>query len=126
MSSHVGQWNAAGINPSYFGGGEGNAVVVLMNSSLATVVLSGLTDQLVAYPALANAVGGSLAFGFNGRIAAVPPGHVLRSILVAGQGVNDTMHGWGNVLLQVGETKRLACITIMCGPRRWETRRAPA
>ena len=108
LSSHVGQWTTAGVNSAYLGGSNGAAVVALMNASLATVVFSALTDHLTAYPSLAASAGGALTIGFNGDMAAVPAGYVFRSLLVAGQGVNDTMHAWGDLLLRAGGKPRTA------------------
>lgn len=79
-----------------------------MSVSLASVVFSALTDHLTAYPTV-TAVGAgmdALTIGFNGQMEAVPPGYTFRSILVSGQGMNDTMHAWGDALLLTGGKRR--------------------
>ena len=83
-------------------------MVTLFNASGFAATLSPLTDHLTAQPAFAGSLNNVLAFGFNGKMASVPAGYTLQSVLVAGQGVTDTMHAWGDLLLQTGGKQRTA------------------
>jgi hypothetical protein len=103
---HVAPYNAEGFNPGYFGAGWANELIVLFNSSLAAVALSPLGDWHTAYVSAPGATQQALTVGFNGELASLPPGYRQRSLLVAGAGVNDTVHAWGEALLLAGGKKR--------------------
>jgi hypothetical protein len=45
--------------------------------------------------------------GLSARVATIPPGFSTRSILIAGQGLNDTLTALGNVLLAVAAKPRV-------------------
>lgn len=103
---YTGRWAAGGLPGQAFGAGWANGMLALMNASLATVVVGPLGDFFTAYLTQPGSTGGALAFGFNGEMGGVPPGYVLRSIAVGGQGVADTVHAWGDALLAVGGKPR--------------------
>lgn len=103
---HVAPYTTEGFNPGYFGAGWANELIVLFNASRAAVALSPLSDWHTAYVSAPGATQQALTVGFNGELASLPPGYRLRSLLVAGAGVNDTVHAWGEALLLAGGKKR--------------------
>ena len=63
---------------------------------------------MVTHSAVGASLGGSaLAMGLSARVASVPAGWSSRSLLVGGQGLNDTMFCLGSALLAVGGKARL-------------------
>ena len=104
VGAHAGQWTTAGVNTGDFGTNGG--VVTLFNSSGYAATFSPLTDHLTAQPSFPGSLGEVFAIGFNGKLAAIPVGYRFSSVLVAGQGITDTMHAWGDMLLTVGNKPR--------------------
>ena len=106
VSYHVGQWTTQGVSTGNFGTNGG--VITLFNSSAYAVTLSPLTDHLTAQPNFAGSLGDVFAIGFNGKLDGIPAGYKMQSVLVAGQGISDTMHSWGDMLLLAGNKRRTA------------------
>ena len=102
--SHAGQWTAQGINTGAFGTNGGP--IALFNSSGYTFVLSALTDFTTAAPTWSGELNNVLGVGFNSALDGIPAGYSFKSVLVAGQGITDTMHAWGDVLLAQGNKTR--------------------
>ena len=104
VSYHVGQWTTQGVSNNNFGTNGG--VISLFNASSYTVTISPLTDHLTAQPTFAGSLGDVFGVGFNGKLDGIPVGYKMQSVLVAGQGITDTMHAWGDMLLLAGNKSR--------------------
>ncbi|MBV9850127.1 MAG: hypothetical protein JO250_10680 [Armatimonadetes bacterium] len=83
----------------FAGGTDGGVPLVLLDPALHTVVLSPLNRFKAGAQARVWDLGGVLACGVQGQIERVPAGFTLETIFTAGQGVTDTLHGWGSDLL---------------------------
>lgn len=103
---HVGSFTSTGVETGHFGANGG--VMGLFNQSLTTLVASSLSDYMVSGPAFANSLNQVLGFGFLGLVAEIPAGWKHQTVMVAGQGINNTMYAWGNLLLQIGNKQRTA------------------
>jgi hypothetical protein len=101
---HVAQWTSKGVDTGLFGANGG--VVALYNQTLATVVMSSLTDYMVSGPTWSSSLGNIFGLGFFGRVEGIPAGWSHQSIFVSGSGLNDTMVAWGDLLLQAGGKSR--------------------
>lgn len=101
-----GAWNKEGVNHVSGSLQDEGGVISFFNSSFATIVMSAANDFLTAEMQFANATGGTWAAGFNGLISAIPRGTTHRTIMVGGQGVNETWYAWGQALLDLGGKAR--------------------
>lgn len=94
----TGLWTQASVKSSGLSS-DGGTPLVLFNQSAATVVLSTLRGFMTGNVGLYPAVKGALGSGFNGMLQEVPAGWSHATILVAGQGINNTVMSWGDLLL---------------------------
>ena len=94
----TGIWTAASLKSSGLSD-DGGSPLVLYNKTAATVVLSTLRGYMTGNVGLYPSVGGNLGSGFNGMIQEVPAGWGHETVLIAGQGINDTVMAWGDLLL---------------------------
>lgn len=121
---HTGQWS----QQSSFAFGREAGVLAIFNASASTVVISAANNFMVAALAWPSGVGNKV-FGAGlmvscgslqiecaqpwltyhpaqGTVDPIPAGFSHRTLLVAGQGVNSTMHAWGDALLALGNKTR--------------------
>ena len=122
-AAHVERWS----QQTDFRFGHNAGVIALFNASATAVVMSAADAFMVS--ALAWPSGfGSKVFGAGlmvsalmggrsrlssmdhlppqGTVNPIPAGFSHRTLLVAGQGVNETMHAWGEALLRLGGKTR--------------------
>ena len=78
----------------------------VFNSTFSTVVMSAASDYMTTTLAFAESTGTALGAGFNGMISHISAGWSHRTVMVGGQGVNETWHAWGDVLLAIGGKTR--------------------
>jgi len=94
----TGLWTPASVKNSGLSS-DGGTPLVLYNKAATTVVLSTLRGFMTGNVGLYPAVKGGLGSGFNGMVQEVPAGWEHSTILVAGQGINNTVLAWGDLLL---------------------------
>ena len=104
--STTGAWTAAGVSAGSIA--DVGGVVVLFNSSLAAIAISASSNFMTAGLSFAPIVNTSFAGGFGGMLSRIPAGWTHSTIMVGGQGVNNTMFAWGGALLTLGGKKRTA------------------
>lgn len=98
VSTGLGHWTP---NDAYLGSSIGGSPLVLFNSSLASVVISPLSNFMTSIFSADSHFGPQqVVCGINGKAAAVPAGYSLSTILVAGSGVSSTVSFWGSLLLR--------------------------
>jgi hypothetical protein len=78
---------------------DGGSPLVLFNKTAATLVLGAYSGFMTANIGVYASLNGNLGAGYNGMLEAVPAGHRHETVLVAGQGVNDTVMAYGDLLL---------------------------
>lgn len=106
MFAKVGSWDALGVLPGRLG--FMGSVVAVYNSSLAVCAFSPLDNFMTTQSAVGPSLGaGVFGVGLSARVQVVPAGFTTRSILVAGQGVNDTVTALGSVLLASSGKQRV-------------------
>jgi hypothetical protein len=103
----AGLWTTRGVGAGGAGLNDAGTPLVLFDGAARALVLSQLSpNNLVAQLAFAPAVGDALGAGLGGMVAQVPAGWAVEFLLVAGQGINDTVLAWGNQLLARGGKPR--------------------
>jgi hypothetical protein len=112
------------FNGTWVGGAQHGAPLVLYDAQMRTVVISPLSNFLVAQHTISrrlarcNASGAwsagdcddpttlPWAAGLGGLITDLPPGFTHETVVVVGQGVRATMRSWGDLLLKAGGKAR--------------------
>lgn len=102
-----GAWTSKGLDGGAHFGDHGG-VAVVFDESLAAVAISNADNFMVTSIGFPSVTGTAFAAGFNGMLTHIPPGWRSRVLMVGGQGVNDTMYAWGDVLLGLGGKNRTA------------------
>lgn len=87
-----------GVFPNNYQGGYQGGPLALFDNSLNTVVLSPLSFFLSAITNL-NSTDNVLITGVQGKVLSIPEGFSFDYILYLGEGVNDAVMGWGDILL---------------------------
>lgn len=106
MFGKVGSWDASGVLPGRFG--FMGSVTAVYNASLAACAFSPFDAFMTTQSAVGPSLGaGVLGMGISARVATVPPGFAARFILVAGQGLNDTVTALGSSLLAASGKARV-------------------
>lgn len=103
---HFDLWTSNGVDTGDFGLEGG--VTTLYNASNAAVTISVADNFMVASPRFGASMGNVFASGFNGRLASIPAGTTLSTIMVSGASINNTMYDWGTQLLALGGKQRTA------------------
>ena len=105
------------------GAGLGNAGTPLLlysrerESMMISPANNLMTTQLSWSHTLA---GGALGAGENGAIEALPAGHTVDTIIVAGAGMNNTVMAWGDVMLaRGGKTRTLPEADLIVSTLGW-------
>eukprot|EP01117_Protostelium_nocturnum_P005067 TRINITY_DN1833_c0_g1_i1.p1 TRINITY_DN1833_c0_g1~~TRINITY_DN1833_c0_g1_i1.p1 ORF type:complete len:782 (+),score=207.18 TRINITY_DN1833_c0_g1_i1:2854-5199(+) len=87
-----------GINQNFKGGIKGGSPLFLFDKELNALVLSPFQNFKVGVQAVAS---GELRCGIEALVKEVSPAKFKHTtILYAGQGINDTVYGWGSTLLK--------------------------
>ena len=100
----AGTWDSATSAPL---GNQGGPVALFNATSLTTVVVSAASNFMVgglAFPSWAGPK--ALSGGLFAALTGVPADTVHTTILVAGDGIGDTMRSWGDALLTLGGKAR--------------------
>lgn len=105
MFAKVGTWDVLGVLPGRLG--FMGSVTAVYNASLAVCAFSPMDNFMTQQAAVGPSLGaGVFGVGLSARVASIPQGFTASSILVAGQGINDTVTALGSVLLaQSGKTR---------------------
>jgi|EP01049_Picozoa_sp_SAG25_P009197 hypothetical protein len=74
--------------------------LILTSAGGSTLVASPLEDFFTSAQTTSVYMNGSFSFGLQGTLSSVPPGHVHRTLLVAGSGVRAATMKWGELLLK--------------------------
>jgi hypothetical protein len=97
----TGAWGTGKIN---FGREAGPLVVY--NAAAAALYLSPASGFMTGELAFSRTTGNALGSGHNGMVTDVPAGWTYETLLLAGQGINETMVAAGDVLLaRTGKTR---------------------
>ena len=97
-SGATGLWTAAGVKSAGLTD-DGGSPLVLFDAAATTVVLSPYSGFMTANIGTYKAVQGALGAGYNGMLQSVPAGHAHYTLLLGGQGVNNTVMAFGDMLL---------------------------
>ena len=107
MPSQVGVFDALHINASAFG--LMGSAAAIYDSSLQVLAITPLDNFMTTHMAVGSSLGtGALGLGLSARVTSVPPSFRSRSLLVGGQGINNTMFALGSALLALSGKARLS------------------
>lgn len=107
MSGGVwGNWSAHSVGRHAGDFGDEGGIIAWFDAAGNTILQSAANDFMVTTLAFADSTGTAWGAGFNGMISGLPAGHTHRTIMVGGQGVNETFFTWGSALLALGGKAR--------------------
>jgi hypothetical protein len=102
------------FNGTWVGGAQHGAPLVLYDEAMRALVVSPLDNFLVGQHTISRRLRRNTsdaatlpwAAGLGGLIGTLPAGFTHETVLLAGQGVRETMRRWGDTLLKAGGKSR--------------------
>ena len=96
-----GAWPADASLALTGGRSQSGVIAVFANDALrTTAVVSAASSFLMTSSALVDEQNRTLAFGVQASVVSLPPGYRTSVILQVGNGIGNTMRGWGSALLR--------------------------